>query len=182
MSKPQKTGSFLKTGRSRSTNAAPNYALVQPGTLNYAEAANPSSVVVDQGGNPYPLMVPTTGEASKVPLAFIGNGTVTGVFEQGANTKEARIRFACTALGKTGKTPAVNAVVAITISGDAVSLTDVTGNSALAGFGPGRASGHLQVADPSGTYSGVVLFNSTGIKRLILQYGLESYVLQLNVT
>jgi len=176
----QKTGPVIKSARTAS--ATPNYTPNQPGGLIYSPLSAPPSVVKDQGNNIIPLIATTVGRASKAPLALIGNGNITGVFELGANPKEARVRFTTQRIVNTGKEAYGNAV-AFSASDDIVSITDVTGNAVAVGpsVAGARATGHLVSDSVTGVYSGVFLYLAVGEKFLVLTFGNETYILALLV-
>ena len=124
----QKTGPVIKSARALDqADPNPKYTDNQPGGLIYSPVASPRVVLKDQGGNIVQLIPTTVSQQSKEPLALIGNGAI-GVFETGANTKEARVRFTTSRIALQGKEPYANAV-AFTADEDIVSITDVSGDS-----------------------------------------------------
>jgi hypothetical protein len=181
---PQKNGPVIKSARTRNPAATnPSYTDNQPGSMIYSPVASPPSVLKDQGNNIVPLIPTAVSRVSKQPLALIGNGTVVGVFELGANTKEARVRFTTSRITATGKAAYGNAV-AFSAPGDLVGITDTEGNAVAVGLDPVQGApvtGHLVTDDVTGQYNAIFLYDTVGEKSLILTFGNETFLLTLNV-
>lgn len=179
----QKTGPVIKSARAvDQADTTPDYTRNQPGGFIYSPVASPKSVFKDQGNNIIPMIPTAVSRASKEPLALIGNGAIVGVFELGADTKKARVRFTTSRFTVTGKAAYGNAV-GFSSPDDLVSITDSIGNTAAVGtdVAGAPATGHLLSDSVSGIYNAVFLYNTVGEKTLILTFGNETYILTLDV-
>jgi len=180
MHKAQKTGNFIKSARVAAT-VNPTFAAVQPGSLVYASGAALPSVFINQGGDAVPLVPIQCETVSVAPLPLIGNAAV-GVFRQlAAPPQTARIEFTTRNIEVAGSVPA-QGVVGFSLLGDGPIGVPALGKIIQVVNPAGdQTTGHILTQAISGDFQADILFLTIGIKVLILQYGNESYAVQLNI-